>query len=83
MPEPKDKVAEIIRDILSKRGKNLDEVNPKASIYSDGLGLDSLDVATLSVKLEREFGHEPFGLGVFPRNIEEIVDFYKGKDGKK
>jgi acyl carrier protein len=67
-----------VRSFLSRVKKtNGDEVDPHTSLYSESIGLDSLDVAELSAVLEDEFGEDPFSVGQMPETIAEIAAFYQ------
>jgi acyl carrier protein len=46
-------------------------------LFAEGMGLDSLQTAELSVMLEDELGRDPFSEGALPQTIAEIVDFYE------
>jgi len=77
--ELENEIVSIIKDILSEKGKkiNIDKDYLNKSIYEDGLGLDSMSTAVLSVKLEEKFGFDPYSEGEFPRTINELIGFYK------
>ena len=71
-----EKVTDMVVKVLQAKG----DANPKVavgeSLYENGLGLDSLDTATLAAMLENEFKIDPYNAGEFPESIQEIVDFY-------
>jgi acyl carrier protein len=76
----KKKVESILREVAdSEMEVNIDK---ETDLYGEGISLDSLDVATLSVRLEEEFGRDPYteaqeGSGNFPEKVGDILDFYK------
>ena len=49
---------------------------PETELYSEGLGLTSLDAAELSAVLEDEFGSDPFSAGEVPGTVGDILAFY-------
>jgi acyl carrier protein len=76
----KAKVEKIINDV-SEEEKEIG-ISEEAELYEDELSLDSLDVATLSVRLEEEFGKDPYteaqkNGGSFPEKVGDILDFYR------
>ena len=56
-------------------------VSVESPLYRDGLGLDSLAAAELSVMLEMEFqdagASDPYSEGQVPRTVGDIVRFYQ------
>lgn len=66
---------ETIRGFLVRIEKAT-ELEPSTSLYGDGLGLDSLEVAELSVLLEDTFGSDPFSEGLDVTTIGQVLDFY-------
>lgn len=74
-----DRVAEVVREVLAQKGAGNQEVQTGSSLYEDGLGLDSLDTATLSAALEREFGQDPYTAGQFPRTVGELAQFFESQ----
>jgi acyl carrier protein len=70
--------ASTVKSFLSRvKKKSGDDVDLDTSLYSEGIGLDSLDVAELSAVLEDEFGEDPFSVGQMPETIAEIAAFYQ------
>lgn len=69
-------VASTVRSFISKVKKRRKGVDLDASLYSEGIGLDSLDVAELSAVLEDEYGVDPFSDGEMPETVGDIVAFY-------
>jgi acyl carrier protein len=76
MADAERDVARTVRSFISQVKKRKRGVELDASLYSAGIGLDSLDVAELSAVLEDEFGTDPFSDGQMPETIGEIVAFY-------
>lgn len=76
MADPKNDAASTVRSFVARVKKRKKGVELDVSLYSEGIGLDSLDVAELSAVLEDEFGKDPFSNGLMPETIGEIVAFY-------
>lgn len=71
-------VKAVVREVLEQKGTPDQDVRDESKLYEDGLGLDSLDTATLSAALEREFGNDPYTKGQFPRTVGELVQYFEG-----
>ena len=69
-------IVSIIEGLLERADKEV-PVTPETPIHGDGLSLDSLETAELSALLEDEFGTDPFGAGLMPLTVGEIVAFYE------
>ena len=69
-------IVSMICKILERKGRTLDKLEMVSSLYSGGIGLDSLDVAELSMRLEQTLGKDPFTQGCFPHTLEELLAFY-------
>lgn len=68
----------MIAEFLQRANKEVLELSDDLSLYSDGLGLDSLEAAELSAILEDEFGSDPFSAGDdLPQTVGEILAFYE------
>jgi acyl carrier protein len=65
-----------IRTFLGRADKDTD-ITLDTPLFADGLGLDSLQTAELSVMLEDEVGRDPFSDGLLPATVGEILDFYR------
>ena len=74
-----EKVTEMVMTVLRAKGVKTAVANPTDFLYDGGLGLDSLDAATLAAMLENEFKTDPYNVGEFPQTISEIVSFYSGR----
>ena len=67
-----------IKSFLKRQLKaDADSVDLDTSLFAEGLGLDSLQTAELSVMLEDEIGRDPFSQGETPQTIAEVVEFYE------
>lgn len=73
------KIVEIVAGLLKDKGHTQIDISHTQSLYEDGLGLDSMDAAALSVALEQEFGSDPFMSGDFPKTIADIAGYYVSK----
>jgi len=63
---------DIIRTVLKNRGKKSDLEIKENSHLRNELGLDSLDLAELTVRIEAEFDVDVFEDGIV-NTVEEIV----------
>lgn len=77
-----EKVEGLVRNILEQKNGEVPRDLPVEASLMDGLGLDSLDLAELSMVLESEFGQDPYSDGVFPQTIDEICAYYESPDGE-
>lgn len=66
------KLLEIINVILNKKEKSINELVASYSLRKD-LGMDSLDLAELTVRIEDEFDVDIFEDGVID-TISEVMD---------
>lgn len=72
------KIVEIINEVLDESGRdNASEVCLNTRLRTD-LGLDSLDLAVLTVKIEAEFGVDVFANGIV-NTVGEVLDRLHGK----
>lgn len=67
-----EKLFDIIRTVLKNRGKKSDLEIEENSHLRNELGLDSLDLAELTVRIEAEFDVDVFEDGIV-NTVEEIV----------
>ena len=68
------------REILSGRGRDVADWTDAMGLFAGGLGLDSLDFATLVVRLEQQTGYDPFRSGDqdrLPRTLGELISIYE------
>jgi acyl carrier protein len=80
VPDPvSQKITDMVMTVLRAKGVETAVVNPTDFLYDGGLGLDSLDAATLAALLENEFKIDPYNLGEFPQTIADIVAFYANR----
>ena len=66
------KLLKIINVILNKKGTNINELVASCSLRKD-LGMDSLDLAELTVRIEDEFDVDIFEDGVID-TINEVME---------
>lgn len=72
-------VTSVIQELHLERGDPLPLVSPDSPLSS--FQLESLDIASLVVRLEESLGTDPFASGritVFPRTVAELVKLYEG-----
>jgi acyl carrier protein len=77
MIDRRNQVEGTVRSFLTRAKKRNGSIQLDTSLYSEGLGLDSLETAELSAVLEDELGSDPFTNGEMPRTIGDLVDFYE------
>jgi len=80
MTDLQTSILTLIQSLLERSDKGDITVTLDTAIHGDGLGLDSLETAELSATLEDEFGTDPFGEGLMPETVAEIVAFYTSAD---
>lgn len=49
-------IAEMIIEAVNLEDVRLDEIDPQAPIFNDGLGLDSIDALEISLELNKRYG---------------------------
>lgn len=81
MSDAQSTILTMVEQLLERSNKGGVDVTPETALHGEGLGLDSLETAELSAILEDEFGTDPFGAGLMPETIGEIVAFYTNGDG--
>lgn len=74
-------VSTILALVLKAKGIERSNFKPDDLLYEEGLGLDSLDAATLAAMLDREFSSDPYNFGEFPQTVADIVQFYSAEKG--
>ncbi len=77
-------VMEAINEVLADRGRTPGQVDEQTALFADGLGLDSLDFATLVVRLEQRLDFDPFRSGELtrmPRTLGDLLGAYKRVGG--
>lgn len=75
VPEVEAIVRTAIESLLERRGVTGVEIRPESALQDD-LGLDSLELAELSARLEEEIGRDPYTEGIVPRTVNEVLAFY-------
>lgn len=81
MSDVQSTIVNIIEQLLERSNKGDVQVALDSPVHGDGLGLDSLETAELSAILEDEFGSDPFGAGLMPETVGEIIEYYTEGDG--
>lgn len=77
MNEVETRIVAIVTELLERSDRADRTVTLDARLHGDdGLGLDSLETAELSAILEDELGTDPFGAGLLPETVGEVVAFY-------
>lgn len=72
-----ERVVSTVRKFMQRQKKD-DKVTLDTSLFAEGMGLDSLQTAELSVMLEDELGRDPFSEGgALPQTVAELVEFYE------
>jgi acyl carrier protein len=70
-------VQTVLRDFLDRTDRGEVVVTEATPLFGEGLQLDSLEAAELSVLLEDEFGSDPFSSGErLPETVGDILAFY-------
>ena len=79
MKDVENTIREAITQILVKKGLTPRTFDADASILEDGIGLDSLDVAELVVRLEMALNVGPMGLFELGNRIRfgDLVKYYQ------
>lgn len=68
-----NKIREIINIVLEKNNKKTVKELSKETSLRDDLGMDSLDLAELTVRIEDEFGVDIFEDGIVDK-VGEIIE---------
>jgi acyl carrier protein len=73
-----EKARAVIAEFLARSGKSGHELTDELPLFGEGLELDSLEAAELSVMLEDELGEDPFSSAEqMPQTIGDILSFYE------
>ena len=83
MADRREDVERAVRGFLARAKKKNKGIELDTSLYSEGIGLDSLETAELSAVLEDELGSDPFTNGQVPQTVGDIVDFYEASPQPK
>ena len=79
MSTDRSTVRRILGDFLVRVKKGRDELPDELPLFGDGLALDSLEAAELSVVLEDTYGRDPFSAGgELPQTVGDVLSFYEG-----
>ena len=78
MTSARPDVEDTIRSFLARTGKPVDALTADLPLYTDGIGLDSLETAELSAVLEDTHGSDPFQSDTMPQTVGDILRFYDG-----
>jgi len=70
----KENVVGIVRGIIDPDGFRKDEIKTNVSLFSDGLGLDSIDVVELVSQIEETFNIKIEDYSKL-RTIDDIADY--------
>jgi acyl carrier protein len=71
-------VRQTVSDFLVRVKKGRDELPDDLALFGDGLALDSLEAAELSVVLEDAYGRDPFSAGGdLPETVGDVLAFYE------
>lgn len=77
----REQIVNLLREIVTRKGTFPNSISDNSSLYQDGIGLDSMDTAELSINLELLFSRDPYSEGIFVRTLGELIAFYEGVDG--
>ncbi len=71
-------VRQTVSDFLVRVKKSRDDLPDDLALFGDGLALDSLEAAELSVVLEDAYGRDPFSAGgELPQTVGDVLAFYE------
>jgi acyl carrier protein len=56
MTPEQQEIAQMIIDAVNLEDISLDEIDPNAPIFNEGLGLDSIDALEISLELNKRYG---------------------------
>lgn len=71
-------VRDVIDTFLKRADRSIDDVTHETDLWGEGLGLDSLEAAELSVMLEDAFGVDPFSTAEeMPQTVGDVLSFYE------
>jgi len=71
-------VRQTVSDFLVRVKKGRDDLPDDLSLFGEGLALDSLEAAELSVVLEDTYGRDPFSAGgELPQTVGDVLSFYE------
>lgn len=78
MTPTEEKVVQTLREIFRAKGETPPPLS-ESSPVDHSLGLDSLDFAELAVRLEDQYGRDPFSEGEVPplRTVADLAKLYE------
>ncbi len=79
----RESIRTAIARVLTDAGKTPPPLSDDVPLGGDGLGLDSLDMATIVARLDAELGLDPFATGRHNfRTIGELIALYEAGEQK-
>jgi acyl carrier protein len=73
-----EKARAVIAEFLERADKSSGDLSDATPLFGEGLELDSLEAAELSVMLEDALGTDPFSAAeTMPQTVGEILAFYE------
>lgn len=77
-----EKARAVIVEFLDRAGKSSDDLSDGTQLFGEGLELDSLEAAELSVMLEDVLGTDPFSSAEqLPQTVGDILAYYEVSSG--
>ena len=67
---------QVVREFVARIKPEAPALELDTPLYADGVGLDSMDTAELSARLEDELGSDPFATDELPQTLGDILAFY-------
>jgi acyl carrier protein len=80
----RERISELINEVMGGCRPEPPGWEDGQPLFADGIGLASLDFATLVVRLEQETGYDPFRAGDverLPQTLGELVEIYEQRPG--
>ena len=80
---PRETILEVLAQVRTDKGLPPRTISDDDLIGEEGLGLDSLDMATLIAALDVRLNFDPFAHGT-PRlqTLGDLIRLFDGKEGK-
>src|SRR5262245_1648648 len=79
----RESIRAAIARVLPDKGRPPASLSDEVPLGEEGLGLDSLDLATIVARLDAELGMDPFaGGGHMFRTVGEFIRLYESGDGE-
>lgn len=69
-----DVIVATIEELIHRRGSEAVVVQGGSNLLTD-LGMDSLELAELSMALADDVGRDPFSEGIFPETVAELIAY--------